>query len=286
MSAERTTRRPPALAAIARAQLRLILARRPRGMMIALAIVAAQLLAAASSGVLFGVSISSGDQPTRVMWSKVSDFADGLDFALDEGAAAVALAGIASFLWAFFWPFRVWREEPPQRRGYHWAMPVERRTHDLARTGAGLAILLIVVALFAGLAAGVAALFGHASVFTRWGPLFWLNLLAAPPVVYLLVSIPVLGSRHPGAWLWGTLGAAAALFSLLHGLGLVGLMGPMVNLLLGRFGLFTTLTGPLVSEIAGHGSHPAAPWALAWLGWLAVATTGVWLAATRRHRSI
>ena len=61
---------------------------------------------------------------------------------------------------------------------------------------------------------------------------------------------------------------------------------PLANLFLGRFGLFTTLGGPLVSEIAGRGSYPAAPWAFAWLCWLALAAAGVWLAASRRHRSI
>ena len=287
MSADRATRRPPALAAVARAQLRLILGRKPRGMLIALGIVAAQLVAAAAGGVIFGATISTGDdQPTRVMWAKVSDFADELDFALDEGAAAVALAGIAAFLWAFFWPFRVWREEPPQKRGYHWAMPVDHRAHDLLRVGAGLALLPLFVAIFVVLSVATAALFGNTAVFPSWGPLFWLNLFAAPPVVYLLVSIPVVGSRHPAAWLWGSLGACAALISVLQGIGLIGPLRLLAGLFLGRFGLFATLGGPLVSEIAGRGSYPAGLWALAWLCWLALAAAGVWVAASRRHRSI
>ena len=201
-------------------------------------------------------------------------------------AAAAAVTAVAAFIWAFFWPFRVWREEKPQRRGYHWAMPVDRRTHDLLRVGAGLALLPVFVGLFVILAVGTAAVFGNTAGFPGWGGLFWLDLLAAPPLVYLLVSIPVVGSRHAAAWLWGTLGAAAALLSLLQAFGLVGLLASLLKLFLGRVGLLTTLGGPLVSEIAGRGSQPAGPWALAWLCWLALAVAGVWLAASRRHRSI
>jgi MFS family permease len=287
MSAGETHRPSPVLAAVARAQLRLIVGSKPRGMWIALAIVVAQIIAAAAGGILFGITIQSGhDQPARVLFTKVSDFANDLDFALDEGAVAVAVAGVAALVWAFFWPFRVWREERPQKRDYHWAMPVDRRTHDLVRVGAGLALLPVVVAIFVALAVATAAAFGHTAVFPGWGGLFWLNLFAAPLVIYLLVSIPVVGSRHPSAWIWGTLGACAALLSLLQAFGLTGLMASLLRLFLGRFGLFTVLGGSLVSEIAGRGSQPPGPWALAWLCWLALAATGVWLAASRRHRSI
>ncbi len=287
MSARQTIHRPPALGSVVRAQLRLILGRRPRAMWIALAIVLAQIVAAATGGILFGITIQSGpDQPTRLFFSKVSDFAGDLDFAIDEGAVAVAVAAIGAFIWAFFWPFRVWRGENPQGRGYHWAMPVGRRTHDLLRVGAGLALLPVLTAILAIVAVATAAAFGHTAVFPGWGVLFWVNLFAGPPLIYLLVSIPVVGSRHPSAWLWGTLGAGVALVSLLHAAGLIRLTEPLFGLLLGRAGLLTTLGGPIVSEIAGWSGRPAAPWALAWLCWLALAAVGVWLAATRRHRSI
>ena len=287
MSAPETAHRPPALAAVARAQMRLIIGRRPRPMWIALAIVVAQIVAAAAGGILFGITIQSGpDQPTRVLFSKVSDFAGELGFAFDEGAAGMAVVAVAAFIWAFFWPFRVWREEKPQRRGYHWAMPVERRTHDLLRIGAGLVLLPVLVAVLLLLALLTATLFGNTEVFPTWGALFWVDLFAAPLVIYLLVSIPVVGSKHPSAWLWGTLGVCAALVSLLHAFGLIRLVMPLERALLGAGGLFTTLGGPLVAEIAGWGSHPAGLWALAWLFWLALAAAGVWLAATRRHRSI
>ena len=287
MSSAKIDRRLPPRAAVWRAQLRLILGRRPRPMWIALTIVLAQIFAAAAGGILFGITIQSGHgQPARILFSKVSDFAGDLAFAIDEGAVAVAVAGVAAFVWAFFWPFRVWRAEKPQRRGYHWAMPVDRRTHDLLRVGAGLALLPVVTAIFALLAVGVAWIFGNTAVFPGWGGLFWVTLFASPPVIYLLVSIPAVGSRHPSAWLWGTLGAGAALVSLLQAFGLLGLLAPFLVLFLGRFGLLSTLGGPLVSEIAGWGSYPAGSWALAWLCWLALATAGVWVAASRRHRSL
>ena len=287
MSAGRTDRRPPLLAAVAQAQLRLILGRKPRAMMIALAIIAVQIFAAASGGILFGITIQSGHgQPSRILFSKVSDFAGDLDFEIDEGAVAVALAGAAALVWGFFWPFRVWRAEKPQRRGYHWAMPLDRRVHDLLRVGAGLVLLPAITAIFVVLAVVISSIFGNTAVFPSWGGLFWLTMFASPLVIYLLVSIPAVGSRHPSAWLWGTLGVGVALFSLLQTFGLVGLLAPFLELLVGRFGLFTILGGPLVSEFAGWGSHPAGPWALAWFCWLALAAAGVWVAASRRHRSI
>ena len=73
---------------------------------------------------------------------------------------------------------------------------------------------------------------------------------------------------------------------MLHAAGLVGLSTPLHGVLLGRGGLLTILGDALVSEIAGWGSRPAGPWALAWLCWMALAAVGVWLAASRRHRSI
>lgn len=287
MSATDTGRRLPALGAVARAQAGLILRRRKRPLIVAVAIVVAQIFAAASGGILFGITIRSGpDQPSRIMFSKVSDFADELGFPFDEGAAGVAVAAVAAFVWAFFWPFRVWREERPQRRGYHWAMPVDRRTHDLLRVAAGLALLPVLVAAFVALALVTALVFGHTAVFPAWGGLFWLDLFAAPLVIYLLVSIPVVGSRNSAAWLWGTLGVCAGLISLLHAFGMASLIAPLRAVALGSAGLFTTLGGPLVAEIAGRGSPPAGPWVLAWLFWLALAAAGVWLAASRRHRSI
>lgn len=287
MSDLASERRLPGVGAVARTQLRLILGRKPRGMIVALAIVAVQIVAAAAGGILFGVTIQSGDDQTpRILFSKVSDFSDDVGFAIDEGAVAVIVVAVVAFIWAFFWPFRVWREEKPQQRGYHWAMPMERRTHNLLRVGAGLALLPLVTAAFVLLAVATAALFGNTAVFPTWGVLFWIDLFAAPLVIYLLVSIPVVGSLHPSAWLWGTLGAGMALVSGLHALGLIQPLRPLMGVLLGRFGLFTTLGGPLVSEIAGWDSTPAGAWALAWLGWSAIAAAGVWLAASRRHRSL
>ena len=282
-----TARRLPALGDVARAQARLILGRRPRPMIIALIIILTQLVAAGSGGILFGVTIQSDhNQTTRVFFSKVSDFSDDVGFALDEGSVAVIVAALAAFIWAFFWPFRVWREEKPQRRGYHWAMPVERRMHDLLRIGAGLALLPLVTALFVLLAVLTAVAFGHTAVFPGWTALFWVNLFASPLVIYLLASIPVVGSKHPSAWIWGSLGAGAALVSVVHAMGFGELLLPPLRLLLGPWGLLTTLGGDLVAEFAGRGSYPAVPWALGWLFWAGLAAAGVWLAAPRRHRTI
>ncbi len=285
MSADRPL---PTLKGVAKAQLRLLLCRRPHGVLIAAAIVLLQIVAVAWNGIIFGVQIRSDHATgtTTMMWSRVSDFADELEFPVDEGVAAAAIVGIAAAFWAFFWPFRVWGEERPQTRGYHWSMPVDRRRHDLLRVGVGAAVLVAIVAGFLLLAWVTALAAGHAGTIARYPALPWLTILAAPLIIYLLASIPVVGSRHPAAWLWGTLGACALLLNLVQVLDVGQLQGLAGELLIGRLGLLSTLGGPVVGQIAGWPPVGAAGWLAAWVLWLAVAATAVVLAASRRSPSI
>lgn len=287
MSAPRPARPLPALAAVARSQLRLLLRRKPRAMWITFAVVALQISLIASVGIIFGVTISSGhDQGTTVLFSRVSNFADGLEFPFDEGTAALAAVAVAAAFWAFFWPFRVWGEELLGKRGYHWTMPVDRRTHDLVRVGVGAVGLVCVVALFLLLALVVSILAGNDQLYRGFGALFWIDLLAAPPVIYLLVSIPVVGSRHPAAWLWSVLGGCALLVSLSQALELTGVSALLEGLALGPVGLLSTLGQPVVAELAAWGPYPAGRWIAGWLLWLAIGAVGVAFAAGRRPRSL
>lgn len=287
MTAAPPNRPLPALAAVARSQTRLLLRRKPRAMLIVFAIVALQIALIASAGLIFGIQVTTGgDGGTTVFFSQVSNFADEVDFPFDEGTAALAAVGVAAALWAFFWPFRVWGEDLLAKRGFHWAMPADRRAHDLVRVGVGAAALVVVVALFLLLALVASTLAGHTGIYRGFGPLFWLALVAAPPVVYLLVSIPVVGSRHPAAWLWSLVGGTALLFSFAEAVGLTALSGALRGLLLGRFGLLSSLGQPIVSEIAGWGPYPAGRWLAGWLLWLVVAAVGVLLAAGRRPRAL
>ncbi len=287
MSDAAPNRELPRTAAIAGAQLRLLFGRKRSGFWIALAIVLTQIVAAGTAGILFGVRIETGheQEAARVMWSKVDEFSDELEFPFDEGVAAISVVALAALAWGLFWPFRVWTEERPQRRGYHWAMPVGRRRHDLLRTAVGLGALIAIILLLMTVAGITIALAGHGELVARFGALFWLDLLAGPALVYLLVSIAVVGSRRPALWLWGTVGGVAALASVLQAWQLDAARRLLGGLLVGPFGLLSTIGQPVVSQIADWGAYPAARWTAAWLAWLLLAGAALVAAASRRHRS-
>jgi uncharacterized membrane protein YhdT len=280
-TADRATPRPPSAGAVFRAQLALIAAPPRRGVWVALALVLAQIVALGAAGIVFGFSFdleADGAKASSVVWTHVSDL--HLGFALDEGTAAALAAGLIAVAWGFLWPFRVWRDEPPSRRGYHRAMPVERRRHDLLRVAAGAVWLLAVSALLLVAALATALLSGHAGGLGALPATAWLAAFTAPLLVYLLVSIASVRCEHPAAWVWGTLALLAPLWSLLS---LVGL-GAAAVVVTGRLGLHLALggDGPNLALL----SPPAfTRWVAATLLWLALAAAGVWAAAARRDRS-
>ena len=192
-------------------------------------------------------------------------------------AASLALA-----IWGLVWPFRVWRDEPPSRRGYHWAMPVDRRRHDLLRVAAG-AIWLGVVAVGVAAAAVVAAVAaGHAG---RLGALpipVWLSLFTAPLILYLAASIPAVRTERPALWTWGAVGVLPIVASL----GATRAFAFLNGLFFGRLGLVAAFAG-CVPAVPPHFAPPSlGRWAAATLLWLAVAAAGVWAAASTRPRNL
>lgn len=193
------------------------------------------------------------------------------------GARAHALLELV----AVFWPVMVtWKGEGPSERTLHWTQPVDRTRHQLLRTAAGGAWLLVGVTI-----AGVAAWIGGALV--RGGmaagslPIYP-ALLGSLVLLYLLGSIPTLLSDHPVWWIVGVYAGSGMLMAVAHAAG-----WPIADPLQAafgfeRWGLARAISAPtvLAGEAFGPGpSGSGAPWDTLAL-WLIVATAGVVAAAS------
>lgn len=101
---------------------------------------------------------------------------------------------------ALSWSLSTWRDDPPKDRQYFWLHPVERTVHTVARSLAGFAWLLVVVAVVIGilLAAIVITQGGDAILGT---PRFWLYVAGAIALAYIASSIAAILSDRPGLWL-------------------------------------------------------------------------------------
>lgn len=90
----------------------------------------------------------------------------------------------------------VWFGEGPRKRRYHWAMPVKREVHDLARVIAGAVWLLGIIVVCCALG----WLFEDRTTRDLWlrnAPLFWASLFVLPVLSYLLFVIPYLMLDRP-----------------------------------------------------------------------------------------
>jgi hypothetical protein len=280
----RSARPLPRLGAVVRAQLTLVAAPPRRGLAVALGLVLLQIVFLAAAGLIFGIHVQVGSGgTTHFGWARLGDLE--LAFPFDEGLAAVFAAFVASAVWGLFWPFRVWREETPSRRGYHWAMPVDRRAHDLARVAAGAAWLLAIALLLVGAAVAAAALSGHATHFATLAPAAWLAPFTASLILYLLASIAAVRAKRPAAWVWGSLGAFGFAWTLAEALRLAPVTALLRALAGGRLGLAAAFGAGLPEAVLAE-PVSLGRWALATLLWLAVGAAGVWAAAASRPRNI
>jgi hypothetical protein len=213
---------------------------------------------------------------------------------------------------ALFTPAEVWRGEQPSRRGYFWAMPVDRTRHTLLRVLGGWAWLMAAVAVFllwmaaASWATGSTFSLGEPQVplplsgttqqtaadYAIHAPLpawRWLVPFAATTTLYLLGSIIPLASNYPWRWYGGI--ALASL--LVVALGSDWSERVLHLLVPGPFGLQTLLTGGGAQASAGASveaqmhAMPYAPAPGRWLSatalWMGAGLIGVLIAA-RRHR--
>jgi hypothetical protein len=173
-------------------------------------------------------------------------------------------------LFAAFAPMAVWKGEAPSRRGYLWALPVERSRHTLLKVFAGWAWLMAAVGAFLLWAVGLARATGGtlslgntqiplrslpegvvptpADFVTQAWPVpgwLWLVPFAAATALYLLGSIVVLASDHPWRWIAGI----ALGFPLLLALGVLESGLWVRGLVEGRYGLEVLVTGCLLREV-------------------------------------
>jgi len=170
-------------------------------------------------------------------------------------------------------PFGVWRGEAPFGRGVLWTLPVDRRTHALAKVFAGWAWLMALVTLLVcWLLALVVASDGQvlaeevrriaptaatarsgslgpdaaAFVHTSAQPLLWLVPFTASTGTYLFASALALGTRRPLAWVSGVVGGTLLLVTLAEAANADDLLrqidGGLKALFYGRYGVDTLLT--------------------------------------------
>lgn len=282
-----TNRSPlPSLTGIFRAQLVLAVAGRRWGIAVALTYVLGQTIALATAGMILGLAISSGEGETLVaLGTRLSQIEElGPGHLLDEGIASLMFAAAALAVWGFFWPFRVWRGEVPSRRGYHWAMPIDRMTHDLLRVAGGAVWLLVLALCVVSVALVASALAGHAGRFAELTPFFWFSVFAAPMLLYLFVSAALVRAEHPAGWVWGTLGGIFLVWTLVEVAGLGFPADAFGPLFVGRYGLLVALVGPVWRETVIGAVPTGGGWLVGWTIWAALALTAVLIAARSGRR--
>lgn len=177
---------------------------------------------------------------------------------------------------AFLIPFFVWQDEDPTRRLYHWAMPVSRPLHSIAKVFAGWTWLMAVTLLFeivitivASAASAVAAEPRARNVtFASWE---WLVPYTATTVAYVLTSAAVVGTRRPLVWIAGVATSFVGVLMILAKLGkqkaFEGLLETVVT---GPHGLVTALGRVHFWDPVRRGNFPELA---SWLG-----STTIWLA--------
>lgn len=187
---------------------------------------------------------------------------------------------------ALFLPFSVWRGEDPARRTYHWAMPIARGPHTLMKVVAGwlwltlgtIVYLLFVVAMGAAMGYITGSPYEHASV-PAWQ---WLVPFTATTIAYLLITIVVVASDHPWAWIGGILAGYLIAFLFLNALDMGDVARALGKVVDGQYGLNAAIFGHLSDRPFRE------PGLDRWLGaaliWGAIAIAGTVTAAYHRRQ--
>lgn len=270
----------PSLGTVFRAQMALLLAPPRLGFLLGTGYLLVQALALASFGVLVGVQITiSGDEIT-VELPRLSAIG------VDEGLGAWAWTVGALLLIGCFFTGRVWRGAKGKQRHYHWAMPIDRRRHDLLRVGAGSTALLAISLIFLAATATTALLFGHGAALARFSPAAWIAAILGPQLLYLLISalnIATHGQRR--RWILAILVGWVGLYTLLAALGGEPFLLGLTQVFWGPFGLATALAGPTLETLfAGRAVIPG-PWLPAFTLWTLFALVALTAASSSRPRA-
>lgn len=214
-----------------------------------------------------------------------------------------------------FAPMAVWKGEPPSRRAYLWALPVERSRHTLVKVFAGWTWLMAAVGAYVLWALAIAratggalsmgttqfplgpipagAEFSAAHYFTHPWPVpgwAWLVPFASATATYLLGSIVVLSSDHAWRWYAGLVLA----WLLTAGTGIDLGAEALDDVVGGRYGLEVLTTGGEGREVAIAGPAGGqirtttyvpmlAWWSRAALLWIGAGLAGTLATALRRQ---
>ena len=213
------------------------------------------------------------------------------------------LPGLAGLLL----PVGVWFGEDRYGAGFLWTMPVDRRTHALAKVFAGWAWLMALVAVFVlwllllALASGGNIVGAETLQMipahplpgpgplepaimrpVQWSPepLLWLGPFTAATATYLLASAVALGTRRPVLWVVGVVLSLVLLGAATEMTDAEGLAAApsrtLESVLIGPYGLATMLiadTEALKVEVDLTTGEPA-------VVWLGLPDTGRWTVAT------
>ncbi len=171
----------------------------------------------------------------------------------------ILITAMLALLGGAIWAVMVWDGENPDRRSYHWSLPVPRPAHDLARVAVGAVYLLGVCAVLAGAGAMAASANGTFDRFAAVGPEAWATFFVAPLIIYLLVLPVVLWSDYPiTRWVFGIIFGVGLLAAILSWQGLP-LLGEVINKTFEseNWGLGAALFNGIVREVSGSMELPA-----------------------------
>ena len=186
-------------------------------------------------------------------------------------------------LLALFLPFGVWRSEPPSRRSYHWAMPVDTTQHTLMKVAAGWLWVLAATAVYIldiPAVSTVMALISGGAV--EYPPAWeWMVPFTSATVAYLLGSVAVVGSEHPGRWLVGLFFGYFIGKELMAAFDLDLVENTMELLGEGYYGISRAIWGHELRSAANGG---IAQWLIASAMWGGLALAALIALAYRRNR--
>ena len=269
----------PSPRTVFRAQLALLLAAPRRGFLIGMSYVLGQAMLLAATGLLLGVNITVTGTDTTIKMPRLSS----LDVEAGIGAWTFAVGALLIVGCSF--NGRVWRGTQGALGHYHWALPVERRLHDLLRVAAGSAALGAICVIVMASTVVTALLFGHGEEIARYPVAAWAAALLGPQLLYLLFAAVRLASQsHRHRRILGILGGCVFLFVILGAAVGDTFLLAMYRILWGPFGLITACFGPtLVPLLEGKAVVPG-PWLPAFTLWAFWALAGVTAAASSRPK--
>lgn len=265
---------------VAQIQFRLMLDQGWRGRIIGFGLILVQLVALVGFGRVLGVSIDTDG----VRVAQAVDFGEAFGVPLTPASAAILVCLGAMLVIGWFGPFKLWDGEAPSRRGYHWAMPVAKGRHDLARVLAGIGLLMSWGVALYGTVVALSLVTGRLGELAALTPLVWACLFLGPLVLYLVTSFFTVRMEHPSGWIWSIVGGLAAVTTLSSLLLLGPLTRGLEHLLFERYGIVSAVGGPVARTLLEVESAAASTWPLTWLGWAALLSLAVVWAAHDRRR--